>query len=76
MDSQEPMILDLSGLRCPMPVLKIRQQLKKMAGFVQLDIVTDHPDVVGDIRLFCRKNNYQCADRQMQPDQFLVSIKA
>lgn len=76
MDTVEPMYLDLSGLRCPMPVLKIRQQLKKTAVFVQLDILTDHPDVVGDIRLFCRKNNYQCVDQEIQRDQYLVSIKA
>jgi len=69
------MCLDLSGLRCPVPVLKIKQQLKKMAVLVQLDIVTDHPDVVGDIQLFCRKNDYQCVDQKIQHDQYLVSIK-
>ena len=76
MDSLEPMYLDLSGLRCPMPVLKIKQQLKKIAVFVQLDILTDHPDVVGDIQLFCRKNDYQCVEQKIQRDQYLVSIKA
>lgn len=51
---QTPRVIDLRGLRCPLPVLKIRKALSALAADESLQALTDDPlapiDVPNDLR--------------------------
>ncbi|MEN0040026.1 MAG: sulfurtransferase TusA family protein [Pseudomonadota bacterium] len=55
--------LDLRGLRCPMPVLKTRQCLRKLAVGDELQVVTDDPLAGLDIPAFCNEKKQQLVEQ-------------
>ncbi|UDG80060.1 sulfurtransferase TusA [Candidatus Steffania adelgidicola] len=46
--------LDVSGLRCPDTIVRIRQAVRKMVDGQTLLIITDDPATTRDIPAFCR----------------------
>ncbi len=46
-------ILDATGLKCPMPVLRARRQLKQMTSGEVLEVRADDPASVKDFPAFC-----------------------
>ncbi len=54
-----PVLYDLKGLKCPLPVLKTRRRLQTMAPGAELQIETTDPLAVIDIPHFCNENGHQ-----------------
>ncbi|MFQ5973947.1 MAG: sulfurtransferase TusA family protein [Alphaproteobacteria bacterium] len=54
----ESELLDTSGLRCPLPVLKAKKTLKGMAAGEILKILATDPDSVKDFEAFCETTGY------------------
>ncbi|MBM3490043.1 MAG: sulfurtransferase TusA family protein [Alphaproteobacteria bacterium] len=48
------MLLDATGLRCPLPVLRARKRLVALAPGAVLDVLADDPAAEGDMRAFCQ----------------------
>jgi len=46
-------LLDTSGLRCPMPVLKARKALKEVPPGEILEVLATDPGSVADFTAFC-----------------------
>ncbi len=46
-------ILDTSGLKCPLPVLKAKKALKALAPGDELTVVATDPESPRDFRSFC-----------------------
>ena len=46
-------VLDTSGLKCPLPVLKAKKTLKSMAVGAQLTVVATDPGAMKDFHNFC-----------------------
>ena len=49
---------DLSGLDCPLPTLRIKAALAKMAPGEVLKVIATHPDSVKEIRTFCKQTGH------------------
>lgn len=45
--------LDATGLECPLPLLKAKQQLNKLAAGETLHVIATDPGSVRDFRVFC-----------------------
>lgn len=45
--------LDATGLECPLPLLKAKQQLNKMASGEILEVLASDPGSARDFRVFC-----------------------
>ena len=56
--SDDPSVLDLRGLKCPLPVLKARKAMKAMAIGTQVWVETTDPLAVIDIPAFCSENGH------------------
>jgi tRNA 2-thiouridine synthesizing protein A len=54
-DTISPLVYDLRGLNCPLPVLKARKRLSEMAAGAQLCVETTDPLAVIDLPHFCRE---------------------
>lgn len=51
-------ILDLRGLKCPMPVLKATRSMKSLASDDEIWLETTDPLAVIDIPAFCNENGH------------------
>ena len=54
-----PVILDLTGLRCPLPVLKARRQIGQMLAGAVLVVMADDPASPLDFDHFCHSSGHQ-----------------
>lgn len=52
------MHLDATGLDCPLPLLKAKQQLNKLAAGDTLRVVATDPGSVRDFRVFCEHSGH------------------
>lgn len=59
MSSPDGDALDLRGLKCPLPVLRIRKHLRGVASGVRIRVETTDPMAVIDIPHFCREDGHQ-----------------
>ena len=50
-------ILNVKGLRCPIPVLKAEKVLKKLKTGDILEVLTTDPQAIKDFQAFCEINN-------------------
>jgi tRNA 2-thiouridine synthesizing protein A len=50
--------LDATGLDCPLPLLKAKQQLNKLAAGETLRVIATDPGSVRDFRVFCEHSGH------------------
>jgi tRNA 2-thiouridine synthesizing protein A len=67
--------LDLSGLACPMPLLKAKLALNKMQSHQILKVVATDPGSEKDFHLFAEQSNHEILDFQRQDDAYYYWIK-
>ncbi|MDD6177159.1 MAG: sulfurtransferase TusA family protein [Ruminobacter sp.] len=53
------MKIDTIGLRCPEPLMIVRQKLRTINNDEILEIVADDPSTKRDFTLLCNFNNYK-----------------
>lgn len=64
--TDNPEILDATGYRCPMPVIRMEAKLRRMAAGERLLVRADDPVAAIDIPHFCREAGHDAARR---PDE-------
>jgi len=65
---QQIPLLDLSGLNCPLPVLKTKAALARMRPGERLRVRVTHPDSVREFEALCRGGEAEMLDFE-QDDQ-------
>ena len=63
---QVPETLDLSGLRCPMPLLKTRQKLRAMAAGQRLRVLATDPGARRDLPAWLGQTAHQLVHQREQ----------
>ena len=58
-DRQGLISLDLTGLKCPLPVLKARRQIDQMEAGAVLEVKADDPAAPLDFDHFCHTGGHQ-----------------
>ena len=53
------MVIDTTGLRCPLPVLKVRKNLPILKNTDLVLIIADDPLAEIDLRHFCKVKSYE-----------------
>ena len=66
--------LDLTGLKCPLPVLKARRQLAQMTDGV-LEVTADDPAAPLDFEHFCDTAGYQLLRNDAEGGIFTFHIR-
>ena len=69
--------LDARGLRCPLPLLKLKQTLHGMIGGEEIEVWTTDPGSVRDFQAFLRQSGHQLLDITESPEEnyFLIRKK-
>ena len=52
-------VLDLTGLKCPLPVLKARRQVGMMTAGTVLEVIADDPAAPLDFDHFCETSSHR-----------------
>ncbi len=73
-DHSASITLDLTGLKCPLPVLKARRQIGQMAAGAVLEVKTDDPASPLDFDHFCHTGGHQLLKSTENNGVFIMRI--
>jgi tRNA 2-thiouridine synthesizing protein A len=59
-----PVLYDLRGLKCPLPVIKTRKKLAAMASGSFIRVDTTDPLAVIDVPHFCNEDGHELIETQ------------
>ena len=60
---------DLSGLRCPMPILRTKKALAQMQSGEYLKVLTTDAAAVEDLALFCQQTGHRLLAQHSEDGQ-------
>ena len=69
-----PVTLDLTGLKCPLPVLKARRAIKDMPAGAELVVLADDPAAPLDFDHFCQTGGHQLVESSVSGGVFTMRI--
>lgn len=69
-------LLDTTGLRCPMPVIRTESALRRLTGGDRLQVIADDPIARIDIPHFCREAGYGVQEIESEGKRvvFLITV--
>lgn len=67
--------LDARGLRCPLPLLKLKQVLHGMAPGEEVEVWTTDPGSVRDFQAFLHQGGHQLLDLNEGEQEFYFLIR-
>ena len=72
------LIINTTGLRCPLPMLKVQKSINSLRKNREALIITDDPMAEIDLKHFCSNNNYllkEIKNNQVGDAQFFLIKK-
>lgn len=66
------LILDLKGLKCPLPVLKTRKALAGLAAGVEIEVIATDPMSAIDIPHMCHEDGHRLVAMTRPDDRRIV----
>ena len=72
----ETKVLDLRGLKCPLPVLKARKAMKSMTIGEKILLETTDPLAVIDVPAFCQEMGHNLLEQSQESDhhRFVLEV--
>ena len=67
--------LDLSGLNCPLPVLKTKKFLANLPSGISVKILTTDPSSMFDLKEFCHKTGHVLISTDQITDKIYTVIQ-
>ncbi|WP_148713889.1 sulfurtransferase TusA family protein [Chitinolyticbacter meiyuanensis] len=67
--------IDLSGLNCPLPILRAKKALANLQGGDLLAVTCTDPATPTDFAAFCRQTGHQLVDSSAQDAKFHFLIR-
>ena len=62
------LVINTSGLRCPLPLLKVQKTIKSLRRGSEALIIADDPMAEIDLKHFCLNNNYILTELKNEQD--------
>jgi len=69
------LVLDLSGLNCPLPVLKTKKFLSALEPGAEIQVTTTDPASLNDLQDFCQKTGHILLSQEVNNDIIITKIK-
>jgi tRNA 2-thiouridine synthesizing protein A len=70
-----PREADMSGLKCPLPVLKARKLLKGLDAGDELRVLVTDPGAPADFAAFCAEAGHQLVDSAERDGRLVLLIR-
>ena len=74
-ENQQETTLDLSGLLCPLPVLKAGKRLRKMQTGQVLRVIATDPMSAIDMPHFCNEQGHTLLDQRKEANTLIFRIR-
>jgi tRNA 2-thiouridine synthesizing protein A len=74
-DNHPDSVLDVTGLLCPLPVLKARKRLQSMASGAELTVIATDPMSAIDMPHFCTEQGHLLLASETANDTFTFRIR-
>ena len=71
----EPDVLDVTGLNCPMPLLKAKKALNEMAPDSRLKVLATDPGSVRDFEVFAQQSGNTLVESSMDGDTYIYVLR-
>jgi len=68
-------ILDCHRLLCPMPVIRVQDQIAQLQPGDEVEAVCTDPGVLNDIPAWCRINGHEVIETREQDDEYIVVVR-
>ncbi|MGQ5522238.1 sulfurtransferase TusA family protein [Chitinimonas sp. PSY-7] len=63
--------VDLSGLNCPLPILRAKKALADLPSGTVLQLICTDPGTPSDFEAFCRQTGHTLSHQEQQDGKFL-----
>ncbi|MBT4522407.1 MAG: sulfurtransferase TusA family protein [Halieaceae bacterium] len=67
--------LDVSGLNCPMPLLKTKKTLEDVPAGETLEIITTDPGAPADLESFCQQTGHELVESSSEDSVYRIVIR-
>jgi tRNA 2-thiouridine synthesizing protein A len=71
----EPIEIDLTGLKCPMPIVELHRLLKKLDPGGLITVVADDPAFCLDVEAWCRKTGHHLISIEHDHQRLVAKIE-
>lgn len=75
-ESITPLVIDTSGLHCPMPLLKLKMALRNYTDGMLIHLISTDPMSQQDIKRYCEIAGLQCVQQatDKETSKFIFDI--
>lgn len=74
-DETTPEEIDARGLLCPLPVLKLRKRLQKVAHGGMIDLLADDPAAAIDVPHFCSEAGHDLISQESTETHVVYRVR-
>jgi tRNA 2-thiouridine synthesizing protein A len=67
--------LDVKGLNCPLPVLKVKKRMRDIAPGATLQVLATDPGAPRDIDAFCKASGNEMVASREEGGVFVIEIR-
>jgi tRNA 2-thiouridine synthesizing protein A len=71
----DPVVLDVTGLNCPMPLLKAKKALNELAPAQCLRVLATDPGSVRDFEVFSRQSGHALLESRQEGDTYIYLLQ-
>lgn len=68
-------VVDLTGLKCPMPIVRLTKQMKTLVSGEQLTAIADDPAFCLDVEAWCQSTGYKLIQLENDSDRLVAVIQ-
>ncbi|MFV2089460.1 MAG: sulfurtransferase TusA family protein [Pseudomonadales bacterium] len=73
--SQEVQVLDVTGLNCPMPLLKAKKALNSLPAAALLKVIATDPGSRRDFETFSRQSGHELLEFRRDAEKFIYLLR-
>ena len=67
--------LDLTGLRCPTPIVKLNTEIRALATGEEVEVVASDPAFEPDVQAWCRRTGHALVSLAREADRVRAVIR-
>ncbi|MFM7149967.1 MAG: sulfurtransferase TusA family protein [Gemmataceae bacterium] len=71
----EPKYVDLSGMKCPMPIVELNRLMKELAAGTELTVRADDPAFELDVQAWSRRTGHELVRVESSPPHLNATIR-
>lgn len=68
-------VLDLRGLKCPLPALFAKRALSRAASGTEIEVLTDDPMAPIDVPHMCRQEGFEAVSVERDGDKARMTLR-